>query len=116
MSDRQENATVNGGTVDQDFTTGSSDSNPAVNETLVNLKFLDTCFNKMVDREMDNSVDTVENRIQNACLTAIDSIINHKTESVFRSTNASSGRDATSVLASSERGEHIGSVMGLFLH
>ena len=31
MSDRQENATVNEGPLDQDFTVGKSDSNPAVN-------------------------------------------------------------------------------------
>ena len=57
---------------------------------------------------MGNIVDTVEDRIQNATLTAIDSIIAPKIELAIRSMNASSRRDATSVTANSERGEHIG--------
>ena len=57
---------------------------------------------------MGNIVDTVEDRIQNAFLTARDSIITPKIESAIKSINASSGRDATTVMANSERGEHIG--------
>ena len=53
-------------------------------------------------------VDTVKDRIQNGTLTASDSIFIPKIELAIRSTNASSGRDATSVMANSERGEHIG--------
>ena len=57
---------------------------------------------------MSNIVDTVEDRIQNAILTAIDNIVAPKIELAIRSINASSGRDVTSVTANSERGEHIG--------
>ena len=57
---------------------------------------------------MSNIVDTVEDRIQNANLTAIDGIVTSKIELAIRSINASSGRDATSVTANSERGEHVG--------
>ena len=57
---------------------------------------------------MSNIVDTVEDRIQNAILTAIDNIVAPKTELAIRSINASSGRDVTSVTANSERAEHIG--------
>ena len=57
---------------------------------------------------MSDIVDTVEDRIQNAILTAIDSIVAPKIELAIRSINASSGRDATNVTANSERGEHIG--------
>ena len=57
---------------------------------------------------MSNIVDTVEVRIQIAILTAIDSIFAPKIELAIRSKNASSGRDATSVTANSERGEHVG--------
>ena len=57
---------------------------------------------------MGNMVDTVEDRIQNAFLAARDSVIvTYKIVLAFRSINASSGRDATSVMAGSERGEHI---------
>ena len=62
----------------------------------------------MIDREMGNIVNIVENGIENAILAAIDSIITPKIELAIRSINASSGRDATSVIAYSERGEHIG--------
>ena len=65
-------------------------------------------FNERIDREMGSIVNTVEDRIQNAILTAIDSIITPKMELAIRSINASSGRDATSVMASSEPGENIG--------
>ena len=56
---------------------------------------------------MGNISDTVEDRIQNAIFTAIDNIITPKIELALRSINASPGQDATSVMASSERGEHI---------
>ena len=57
---------------------------------------------------MSNIIDTVEDRIQNATLTAIDNIAASKTELRIRSINASSGRDVFSVTANSERGEHVG--------
>ena len=66
------------------------------------------CFNERIDREMSNIVDTVEDRIQNAILAAIDNIVTPKIELPIRSKNASSGPDATSVTANSERGERVG--------
>ena len=107
MSDRQENVVVNEGTVDQDFTVNFSGSNLAANENLLTVKTLERCFNEWIDREMGNIVDTVEDRIHNAILTAIDSIITPEIELAIRSINASSGRDATNVMADSECGEHI---------
>ena len=56
---------------------------------------------------MSNILDTVEDRIQNAILTAIDNIVAPKIELAIRSVNASSGRDVTSVVANSDRGEHV---------
>ena len=108
MNNRQENTTVNEGTVDQEFTVGNSNSSPAVNENVVNAKTLESCFIERIDKEMGNIVDTVEDKIQNATLTTIDSIVAPKIELAVRSKNASSGRDATSVMASSKRGEQIG--------
>ena len=78
VSDRQENVVVNEGNGDQKFTVNNSGSNLAASENLVNVKALERCFNKMIDREMGNIVDTVEGRIQNATLNAIDSIITPK--------------------------------------
>ena len=57
---------------------------------------------------MSNIVDTVEDRIQNAILTANDNIVAPKIELAIRSINASSGGDATSVSVNSERREHAG--------
>ena len=74
----------------------------------MNVKTLERCFNEKIDREMDNIVDTVEDRIQNAILAAIDNIVAPKIELSIRSLNASSGRDVTSVSANSEGREHTG--------
>ena len=74
----------------------------------MNVKTLERCFNERIDRKMSNIVDTVEDRIQNAILTAIDNIVALKIELAIRSINASSGRDVTSVTANSERGERAG--------
>ena len=107
-SERQENIPVNEGINDQDFTVGTSSDNLATNENAVNVKTLERCFNERIGREMSIIVDTVEDRIQNAILTAIDNIVAPKIELAIRSINASSGRDATSVAANSDRGEHVG--------
>ena len=74
----------------------------------MNVKTLERCFNERVDREINNIVDTVEDRIQNAILTAIDNIVAPKIELAIRSISASSGRDVTSVSVNSERREHAG--------
>ena len=73
------------------------------------MKTLERCFNERIDREMSNIVDTAEDTIQNAFLTAIENIVAPKIELAIRSINTSSGRDATSVSANSERREHVGS-------
>ena len=98
----QENNVVNEGTNDRDFTVGTSKNNSAFNRNAMNVKTLERCFNERIDREMSNIVDTVEDRIQNAFLTASDNIVTPKIELAIRSINASSGRDATSVAANSE--------------
>ena len=74
----------------------------------MNVKTLERCFNERIDREMNNIVDTVEDRIHNAIVTAIDNIVAPKIELALRSINASSGRDVTSVSANLERREHTG--------
>ena len=108
VTERQENAVVNEGTNDRDFTVSTSNNDPVVNGNAMRVKTLERCFNERIDREMSNIVDTVEDRIQNAILTAIENIVAPKIELAIRSTNASSGRDATSVSANSERGKRVG--------
>ena len=99
---------VSEGTNDRDFTVGTSNNNTPIIEGMVNVKTLERCFNERIEKEMNNIVDTVADRIQNAILTAIDNIIAPKIELPIRSINGSSGRDVTSVTANSERGEHVG--------
>ena len=108
VSERQENIVVNEGTNDRDFTVGISSINSVVNGNAMNVKTLERCFNERIDREMSNIADTVEDRIQNAILTAIDNLVAPKIELAIRSINASSGRDAGSVSANSECREHVG--------
>ena len=74
-SERQEIIVANEGTIDRGFTVGTSSINIANIESTVNLKTLERCFNERVDKEVSNIVDTVENRIQNAILTAVDNIV-----------------------------------------
>ena len=107
-SGRQENVVVNNGTNDQDFTISTSSNNTAVNESTDNVKTLERCVNERIDREKSHIIDTVEDRIQNAILTAIDKIVAPKIELAIMSVNTSSGRDVTSVAANLERGEHVG--------
>ena len=110
VSERQENTVVNEGTNNRDFTVGTStsDNSSVVNRIVMIVKTLERCFNENIDEEMSNIIDTVEDRIQNANLAAIDNIIAPKIELAIMSTNASSGRDVTSVSANSERREHVG--------
>ena len=110
-SERQENAVVNESTNDRDFTVGTSNNSSVVNGNAMSVESLETCFNERIDRELSNIVDTVEDRIRNAILAAIDNIIAPKIELAIRSTNASSGRDVTSVSANSERRGHVGIIV-----
>ena len=107
-SERQENIPVNGDTKDQDFTSDTSRNNIATNEIAVNVKTLERCFIERIDCEMSYFVDTVEDRIENAILTAIDNIVAPNIELAIRSIDASSGQDSNSVAANSERGEDVG--------
>ena len=90
------------------MTDNNSDSNLAAIENLLKVTTLERCFNEGIDREMGNMVDTVEDRIQNAILTAIDGSVTPEIELAIKSKNASSGQIATIVLANSECGGHKG--------
>ena len=108
VSERQESILVNESTDDRDFTVGTSNIDSVVNGNAMSVKTLKMCFDERIDREVSNIVDTVEDRIQNAILTAIEIIVAPKIEIPIKSINASSGRDATSVSANSERRERVG--------
>ena len=108
VSGRQRNVVVNEGSNDQDFTISTSSNSTGVKDSTLNVKTLERCFNERTDREMSHTIDTVEDRIQNAILTAIDYIVAPKIELAIRSVNESSGRVVTIVVANLERGEHLG--------
>ena len=107
-NERQESVEVNEGTNDRNFTVGTSNVSSLINENVLNVKTLERCFNERIDREMCNIVDTVEDRIQNTILTAIDNIVAPKIELAIRSINASSARDVASASGNSERREYEG--------
>ena len=107
-SERQENVVVNEGTNDQDFPVGTSNTSTAMNKNAMTVKTLERCFNERIDREMNNIVDTVEDRIQSAILATIDNIVAPKIELATKSLSAFSGLDVTSVSANSECTEHAG--------
>ena len=107
-SKRQESVVVNEGINDQDITVATSNVSSIINENVLNVKTLERCFNERIDREMEDNVETVEDRIQSAILTATDNIFGPKIELAIRSINTSSGRDVASMSANSERREHTG--------
>ena len=115
-SERQENTVVNEGTNNRNFSVGTSNDSSTVNGNAMSVKTLERCFIERIDREMSNIVDTVEDRIQNAILTAIENIVAPKIDLAIRSINASSGRDVTSVSANSERREQVGISTSLETH
>ena len=104
----QEIIVVGKGTNGRVFTVGSSSKNIANNESTVNVQTLERCFNEKIDREMSKNVDRVEDRIQNANLTALVNIVAPIFEVAIRSINASSGRDVANVSANPEHREQLG--------
>ena len=108
VSESQENVVVNEWTNDRDVTVGTSNDDSVINGNAMSMKTVERCFNERIDREMSNIVDTVEDRIQNAILTAIENVVAPKIELAIRSINASFGQYATSVSAHSERKERVG--------
>ena len=72
---------------------------------MVNVKNFERSFNNKSDREMSKLVDTVEDKIQNAILTSMEKFVFPIIELAVGSINTTSGREATSVTASSERGK-----------
>ena len=104
----KKNVTVNESTVEQEFTVDNLCSSLLAKEYAANVKTLERCFNELIGRENGNIVDTVKGRIQNAILTAIDSVFTPKIELACRSINVSFGQDAACVMANSKRGEHVG--------
>ena len=68
---------------------------------------LENYFSSRIDSGLGNIDDTVEDMIRDANLIAIGKMITPKIELAFTSINESCGSDATSFMASSERGENI---------
>ena len=107
-SERQENIVVDEGSSDQYFTVGTSSDSLATTEIKMKVKTLEKCFNEKAHKELSINVHSVEDRIQNAILAAIDSIVAANIDLAVKSKNASSGQDATNATTNSERGEQIG--------
>ena len=98
---------INESTIERDFIRGTSSYYLVTDATTVIKKTLERCFVEKIDKEMSNIIDTVEDKIQNAISTVIDSIVAPKIELAIKSVNLSSGQNATSVAANLERREHV---------
>ena len=80
-----------GGSAYRELTVKDNASSPATSVNAMNVQMWERCLSDSLDREMGNIVETVENRIQNAVLTAMDNIIDPSIELVVKSLYASSG-------------------------
>ena len=103
-SEGQENFAANEGTNYRNFTIGTSSDNFVTSENTVKVETLERRFNETIDRELNNIVDTVEDRIQIAILAAVDSIVTPMIELAIGSISMSSRQNVTSVTANSELG------------
>ena len=83
-SERQENVVVNEGTNNRDFSVGTSNNDLVIDENVMSVKILERCSNERIDRERSNFVDAVEDRIQNANLTAMENIVAPKIDLAIR--------------------------------
>ena len=71
MSSERQNAEINNGLVDREFTVGDTNSAVATNENTINIQTLERSHTDRIARKIGNVVGTVEVRIQNAVLITI---------------------------------------------
>ena len=76
----RQNVLVNNSPADHEFTINNKFDNSVTNENTVDVRKLEKCPTDRVVREMCNIVGTVEDRIENAILTAVDNIITLRIE------------------------------------
>ena len=81
----QQKFVVKNGTNDREVTVSNSGSISTTRMNTVNVQTMEKCFNEKNDSEVGNTVDTVEDRIQNAIWTAIDNIVTPRVELAVRS-------------------------------
>ena len=77
-------------------------------ENTMSVKNLERCFGEKIDEEMSKVVDTVDDRIQKGIWTEKHRNITAKVKLVFRSINASSVQDPTSVMGA----QNVGNLLG----
>ena len=80
MSDREQNNKVVEGVGEQEVTVSNLEKKLTANENVVKVKTLELCFDDNTDKKMGIFNDTVEDKIQNAILTAIDSLLPVKSD------------------------------------
>ena len=83
----------------------NNDSSAATNENTLEIQRWETNLTDSITKEVSTLVQTVEDNIQNAILTAIENSNLHRIELANRSENASFVQDVASVTANAERGE-----------
>ena len=90
---------------DQIFTTNNIDGVASISDNAIDVQTLERSVSDWNAREMSNIVETVEDRIQNDILAAIDSIITRRIELAVSSMNGLSRQDAASVAECSDCGK-----------
>ena len=96
------------GLSNQKCTATKIDTIVLINDNTEQVQILEKRLADRIATETSNVVKTVEDRIQNAILTAIDNIIAPRIDLTVMSIRASSGKDVASVIANSESGEQVG--------
>ena len=108
VSSWQQSVEFNDGSVDREFTFSINDGIHTTSEKTVKVQTHQKTCTDRTDIELGITLGMVEDRIQNATLTAMDKMVNPWIELAVKSTNACSGQNAVDRTVNLERGEHTG--------
>ena len=108
VSCERQNDVVNNSLADREFSFKFNDHLAVTIENTVVVQTMLITLTARTAREMGNAVETVEDRIQNAILAAMDNVITPRIELALRSLDASSGQEAASVTSTLDRREQVG--------
>ena len=87
-------------TVEEKITSNNAKNPAKGNTSEIDVHTLEKNFANKVRGEVDSVMTTVENRVRDAILTAIESLVIPRVELAMKSVNASSGRDENSIFFS----------------
>ena len=95
-------------------TSSDNTNNPTqVNHSQVDVHTLEDYIVSKVQSEVDNVITTIETRVQDALLTAIENLVIPRVELALKSANASSGRSVDSNVLEPDQRDFSGNIEGL---